>query len=213
MARAEESSTVSALDLAQADETSRIECHVDLKAFFHETLTQALSQRKVEVPEPTEFYLVGLLATLGHESVSRSLVELSFDVAQGDDEVRLAKLRNVGDQALSVSGLFDAQLERRGISRSYLRDLGSRAYRSAGALARRSRARGERERAEVFTDLGTHFRVYAELLEDVRESTALGTPDDVLALYERFQKTRSPAVAERLLGHGVVPIRGSAIPS
>jgi hypothetical protein len=209
MARAEESSTVSALE---ADETTRIECHVDLKAFFHETLTRALSTRKVEVPELTEFYLVGLLAALGHDSVSRSLVELSFDV-QGDDCGRVERLRSVGDQALSVSGLFDAQLERRGISRTYLTELGSRAYRSAGTLARRSRDRGERERANVFIDLGDHFCVYAELLEDVREATALGTPDDVLALYERFQKTRSPALAERLLGHGVVPIRGSAIPS
>jgi hypothetical protein len=207
MARAEKSSTVSA---DQGDETTRIECHVDLKAFFHETLTRALSTRKVEVPEPTEFYLVGLLSALGHDSVSRSLVEMSFDV-QGDDSARLTKLRSVGDQALSVSGLFDAQLERRGISRSYLTDLGSRAYRSAGTLARRSRDLCERSRADVFEDLGSHFTTYAELLEDVREATALGTPDDVLALYERFQKTRSPALAEKLLGHGVVPIRGSVV--
>jgi hypothetical protein len=210
MARAQESNTVSAHE--EADETSRIECHVDLKAFFHETLNRALSTRKVELPELTEFYLVGLLAALGHDSVSQSLVELSFEI-QGDDCERLARLRSVGDQALSVSGLFDAQLERRGISRSYLSELGSRAYRGAGALARKSRDRGERDRADVFMDLGARFRVYAEVLEDVREATALGTPDDVLALYERFQKTRSPALAERLLGHGVVPIRGSALAS
>lgn len=203
MAHAEESSTVLA---QETDETSRIECHVDLKAFFHETLSHALSQRKVEVPEPTEFYLVGLLATL--RDVSRSLVELSF-AQEGDDCSRLTRLRSVGDQALSVSGLFDAQLERRGISRSYLSDLGSRAYRGASVLARKSRD----ARAEVFEDLGSHFTTYAELLEDVREATALGTPDDVLALYERFQKTRSPALAERLLGHGVLPIRGSSAAS
>ncbi len=207
MARTEESSTVSA---DEKDETSCIECHVDLKAFFHETLTRALSTRKVEVPEPTEFYLVGLLSTLNN--VSQSLVELSFAM-QGDDSARLTRLRSVGDQALSVSGLFDAQLERRGISRSYLNDLGSRAYRGAGVLARKSRDLGERSRADVFDDLGGHFRTYAQLLEDVREATALGTPDDVLALYERFQKTRSPALAERLLGHGVMPIRGSVVPS
>jgi hypothetical protein len=61
----------------------------------------------------------------------------------------------------------------------------------------------------VFRDLGAHFRTYAQVLEDVRESTVLGTPDDVLALYERFCKTRSPAVAERLLAHGVVSVPGS----
>jgi hypothetical protein len=59
----------------------------------------------------------------------------------------------------------------------------------------------------VFQDLGAHFRTYAEVLEDVREATALGTPDDVLSLYERFQKTRSPAVAERLAAHGVLSVQ------
>jgi hypothetical protein len=211
MASAEDSSTVADLHAGDSTETTRIECHVDLKAFFHETLTRALSTRRVEVPELTEFYLVGLLAALGHdvEAVSRSLVELSFDVSSERESERLTRLRSVGDQALSVSGLFDAQLERRGISRSYLSDLGSRAYRGAGVLASKSRDRGERERAQVFLDLGTHFRTYAGLLEDVREATVLGTPDDVVSLYERFQKTRSPALAERLLGHGVVPIQGS----
>ena len=198
---------------APADtERSRIECHADLSAFCHEALTRALSSRKVEAPESTAFYLVGLLATLGHDTAafSRSLVELSFDLAATSRAERLARLRSVGDQALSVSGLFDAHLEHRGISRTYLADLGSRAYRTACQLASNSTQRGERTRAEVFFDLGEHFGTYAAVLEDVRETTVLGTPDDVLALYERFQKTRSPALAERLLARGVVPIDGGA---
>src|SRR4051812_29350793 len=195
-----ETSVLSSGDAETSTETTRIECHIDLKAYFHETLTHALTSRRVEAPVTTEYYLVGLLAALGHDdaALSRSLVELSFDVQSARQEERLARLRNVGDQALSVSGLFDAHLERRGISRTYVADLGSRAYRTAGQLAQRSRELGERARVEVFLDLGTHFRLYAEVLEDVREATVLGTPDDVLALYERFCKTRSPAVAERL---------------
>jgi hypothetical protein len=179
-----------------------------LKAYFHETLTHVLATRKVEAPTGTEFYLVGLLSALGHDAValSRSLVELSFDVERAQHGERLERLRNVGDQALSVSGLFDAHLERRGISRSYVADLGSRAYRTAGQLAGSSRERAERARAEVFLDLGTHFRTYSEVLEDVREATVLGTPDDVLALYERFCRTRSPVLAERLMAHGVVSV-------
>jgi hypothetical protein len=198
----------SATESEPASEITRIECHIDLKAFFHETLTHVLTTRKVATPTATEFYLVGLLSALGHDALalSRSLVELSFDVQSAQRGERLARLRNVGDQALSVSGLFDAHLERRGISRSYVADLGSRAYRSAGQLASKSRELGERARAEVFLDLGAHFRTYAEVLEDVREATVLGTPDDVLALYERFCKTRSPVIAERLMAHGVVSV-------
>lgn len=218
MDRADESTTVGDLASEDSRDTSRIECHVDLRAFFHETLTRALSTRRVEVPELTEFYLVGLLAALGHDvhGVSRSLLELCNDLDAAHrqrpfdharDGERLARLRSVGDQALSVSGLFDAQLERRGISRGYLNDLGTRAYRGAGELARRSRERSERDRAQVFVDLAERFHTYAEVLEDVRESTVLGTPDDVLSLYERFCKTKSPALAERLLNHGVLPVQ------
>jgi hypothetical protein len=195
---------------AESDtQSTRIECHIDLSAYFHETLTHALATRRIDAPQPTEFYLVGLLTALGHDTaaLSRSVVELSFDVQGSTRAERLARLRNVGDQALSVMGLFDAHLERRGISRSYLADLGSRAYRTAGQLACTSRETGERARAPVFQDLGAHFRTYAEVLEDVREATALGTPDDVLSLYERFQKTKSPAVAERLAAHGVLSVQ------
>lgn len=197
---------------AESDgQSTRIECHIDLSAYFHETLTHALASRRVEAPAPTEFYLVGLLSALGHDTaaLSRSLVELSFAAQSSTRSERLTRLRTVGDQALSVMGLFDAHLERRGISRSYLADLGSRAYRSASDLARTSKESGERARAQVFLDLGAHFRTYAEVLEDVREATALGTRDDVLSLYERFCKTKSPVVAERLLAHGVVSVCGS----
>lgn len=211
MGSAVESPADDAVEPRADSEGTRIECHIDLRAYFHETLARALSTRKVEVPAETEFYLVGLLAALGHDTaaLSRSLVELSCELERARSQDRLARLRDVGDQALSVSGLFDANLERRGISRSYLFDLGSRAYRSAGQLAGHSHERADRARAAIFFDLGAHFRVYAEVLVDVRESTALGTPDDVLSLYERFCKTRSPAVAERLLAHGVMSVPGN----
>lgn len=192
-------------------ESAHIECHTDLSAYFHETLTRAFATKGIEAPEPTEFYLVGLLAGLGHDTaaLSRSLVEMCLDLERVSEGERLARLRRVGDHALSISGLFDVHLDRRGISRSYVVELGSRAYRSASHLASASVHGGERARAEVFFDLSAHFNTYADVLEGVRESTALGTPDDVLTLYERFCKTRSSALAERLLAHGVMSVAGS----
>lgn len=198
-----------------AEQTTRIECHADLSAYFRETLLKALATRGIEAPEATEFYLVGLLSALSHDTapLSCSLVEMSLEVERARRDERLARLRSVGDQALSVSGLFDEHLERRGISRSYVVELGSRAYRRASHLASASAQRAERARADVFSDLSARFKSYADVLESVREATALGTRDDVLALYERFCKTRSPALAERLLSHGVVSVRGSDEPS
>ena len=189
---------------APENEGTRIECHADLSGFFHETLTRALTIRRVAAKPSTAFYLVGLLAHLGHDTsaLSRSMVALSLEAEAAAPSERFGCLRQLGDQALSVSGLFDVHLDRLGVGRSYLVELGSRAYRGACQLA--SAHPTERARAEIFFDLGEHFETYAHVLEDVREATALGTKDDVLALYERFQKTHSPAIAERLLAHGVV---------
>jgi hypothetical protein len=194
-----------------AASASRIECHRDLRAFFHETLTRALASRGVEAPPPTEHYLVGLLAVLGHDTapLARSLVELELDASQAPRAGRVQRLKSLGDQALSVSGLFDAYLERYGISRTYVADVGARAYHAAGRLAGESSRGRERVHAEVFTDLSARFIAYAEVLEQVRESTALATPDDVLALYERYQRSHSPALAERLAQHGVYALLGA----
>lgn len=196
---------------APEDEGARIECHADLRGFFSETLTRALATRRVETKPPIAIYLVGLLAELGHDTsaLSRSLVELSLEAEAAPPTERFSCLRHLGDQALSVSGLFEAHLDRLGVARSYLVGVGSRAYRGACQLASASSHADERARAEVFFDLGERFETYANVLEDVREATALGTRDDVLSLYERFQKTRSPALAERLLAHGVVSMPGT----
>jgi hypothetical protein len=191
--------------MGQESEHPRIECHHDLSAFFYETLNKALSVRRVEAPQHTESYLVRLLSTLAHDSaaLSQTLVELRCEAELGKREERLAKLRTLGDKALSISSLFEAHLSRQGVSRSYVEDMGKNAYRHASHLASVSRRSHERAHAEVFFDLGEHFSTYAEVLLDVREATALGGGNDLLSLFERYKKSHSPALLERLLALGV----------
>jgi hypothetical protein len=181
-----------------------IECHRDLSAFFYETLSKALATRGIAVPTHTESYLVRMLASLAHDpgALSQSLVELRCHAEQGPRETRLETLRTLGDHALSVSSLFEPHRERIGLSRAYVTGMGETAYRNASQLASASHRKHERQRAEVFFDLGEHFMTYAAVLEDVRESTALGGGDDVLSLFERYRKTQSPALLARLLEQG-----------
>jgi hypothetical protein len=187
---------------------SLIECHTDLSAFFHDTLRSALSSRRVEAPPPTERYLVDLLADLGHDEtvLSQSLVALELESQELTRDARLEHLRALGDRALSISGLFDPHLERRGLSRAYVSELGSRAYRHASHLAGASPRGPMRACATVFFDLSAHFCTYANVLDDVREATALGTRDDVLSLYERYAKTGSPALLSKLFERGVLQV-------
>jgi hypothetical protein len=199
--------------MGQESEHPRIECHRDLSAFFYETLNKALSVRRVEAPQLTESYLVRLLATLAHDAsaLSQTLVELRCEAESGRREERLSKLRALGDKALSVSSLFEAHLAHLGVSRSYVEDMGKSAYRCASHLASASPRSHERVHAEVFFDLGEHFSTYAEVLLDVREATALGGGNDVLSLFERYRKSHSPALLERLLAQGVWAQVGSEV--
>ena len=185
-----------------------IETCTDLSDFFRETLCRALSTRGVTPAPSTERYLVLLLAQLSHDTapLSSSLVELSLEAQVTERRARLEKLRTLGDHALSYSGLFDTHRERLGIARSYILDVGSRAYRSAGQLACQSFRAVERDQASVFDELGARFDIFSEVLDDVREATALGTRDDVLSLYERFVKSGSPVLQQRLKEHGVLSI-------
>lgn len=185
-----------------------IEPCADLAGFFHETLRSALASRRVDAPVHTERYLVDLLADLGHDEtvLARSLVELELDGQELGGEAKLERMRSLGDQALSISGLFDAHLERHGLSRSYVVAVGRRAYQRASHLASASRRGHHRACAPVFFDLGAHFATYADVLDDVREQTALGTRDDVLSLYERYTKTGSAQLLTKLTDRGVLPI-------
>jgi hypothetical protein len=199
-----------AKDQAPATNETLIECHADLSTFFHETLRSALESRRVDVPARTERYLVGLLAELGHDEtvLSRSLVELELESHELAWAERLERLRTLGDQALSISGLFEAHLEHHGLSRAYVSEVGSRAYYSASQIATACGQHTQRSTAAVYYDLGERFCTYAEVLDDVREKTALGTRDDVLSLYERYEKTGSPALLNRLVERGVLPLNG-----
>lgn len=184
---------------------STIECHADLRAFFHDTLTRALSARRIAAPPFTEAYLVAMLAALGASvTPSMSLTELRLEADVAPPAQRLDKLRALGDLALSRVGLFEAKLGRIGVSKGYVTELGAQAYRAASQLASASGRAPDRVRAAVFFDLAERFGVYTDVLDDVRESTSLAGGDDVLSLYERFARTGSPSVFAKLAARGVV---------
>ncbi len=80
---------------------------------------------------------------------------------QSSGQVRVARLREVGDQCLLYSGLFPKRAERKLVRVSYFVDLGRSAYDElAHALARRS--------AEMYELLSAAFVVLMEVLQAMR---------------------------------------------
>ena len=121
---------------------------------------------------------------------------------------RHQKLRSLGDSALYSCGFFGESLERRGVSRSYVVSMGGRAYTAASGLPA---PRGTEVGPRVFQELTMKFHAFSQVLDDVRECTAMRTPQDIVRLYERWKKNQSPLLAERLEQEGVFPQSGSTL--
>lgn len=184
-----------------------IETFADLSPWFEQQLDEALTRRGVTAGERTRAYLVDLLARVGvgrDPDVLKTPLAIQLAEARsvmGEAE-RLRRFRALGDDALYLRGFCTEHLEHRGISAEYVATLGEAAYVQAGALATRSAGRGV---SEVYRELARKFAGLAEALDEIRESTVFRTPRDIVRLYDRWLKTHSPRIAERLTEEGVFP--------
>ncbi len=177
-----------------------IESFTDLRGYFHERLRAALQRSGLGASVGTEHYLLELLSgSHGHLATpDRPLVDrLQAALNAPDPRERLRNFRETGDAALYTCGFFPDHLDRRGMSPDYFASVGGRAYRAAGELDLRQ--------ATTFEELATGFLDFAQVLEEVREETVLRTPQDIVKLYDRWRRTRSPKLAERLHAAGVFP--------
>lgn len=189
-----------------------IETFVDLRIWFHERLTGCMASRGISARDETTHYLVELLSSAGlgaagrRESLcGRPLVMILAEATEAAGLERLRLFRTLGDEALYVAGFFGDHLERRGVSADYVSRLGTQAYGAAGELAERTPQ--ELVRAEVYRELAELFAPLTGVLDDVRESTALRTPQDIVRLYDKWRRTGSPRIAARLTAEGVYPGR------
>lgn len=190
-----------------------IETFVDLRSWFHERLTGCMASRGLSASDPTTHYLVELLASVGvgtpgprQESLcGRPLVMILAEATGAEGAERLRLFRTLGDEALYTAGFFADHLERRGVTEAYVTQMGAQAYDTASRLAWRTPH--EVARAEVYRELAVRFAPLTRVLDDVRESTALRTPQDIVRLYDKWRRTGSPRIAARLGAEGVFPGR------
>jgi len=172
--------------------------------YFRELVESALQHQHLAAQDLTAFYLVNLLTGFMH--VDRA------DAADDDEPlgVRFAKalqdggsrqrdgLRQVGDLSLFISGFFADSLNRRLVDIDYYVQLGGSAY---GSLARQ----GHVTFGEVFNELSEKFPAFVDVLCEVSERSALTSNSDVLRLYEKWLRTKSPRSGDLLVSRGIVP--------
>jgi hypothetical protein len=179
--------------------------------WFREMVADALCQRRLEIQEVTEFYLVNLLAGfLGRERlfveqedgsvVAEPLALILLRALGSDRRARAAGLRRLGDTALFVSGFFGDSLARTSVDVGYYIAMGERAY---GSLAET-----ERGLDDLYGELAARFGQFVDLFAEIAELSDLRSNRGLVRLYQRFLATRDERVAQRLRDRGVALFAG-----
>jgi hypothetical protein len=176
--------------------------------FFHEHVDAAASATGAHVSEDGVYYLSNLLVERGrtpeHDHPD-TLVELAMKARDEGGLRSVGTWRELGDQALYISGFFRSSLNRQTISVDYYLSMGASAYSQLAGLLR---APGEAASLDaVYAELADSFEDCSEVLQTVRDAVRANTHSDILRLYEEWVTTGNPRTAERLRELGVVPMR------
>ncbi len=180
-----------------------LKSHASVAEYFHEVVTEAIRNQGVATSETAEYYLVNLLAAFTKTPPDDEPLALKIaTAAQASPDERLRQLKDVGDTSLYVSGFFADSLQRRLVDVDYYIEMGGRAY---GELARYFKVYRHSEVGEVYVELHHKFATFVDVLAEISEKSAMTSNQGVVQLYERWLRTGSERVAQRLRAQGVLP--------
>lgn len=188
-----------------------------LKEFFKALLTEVLAERRVEVTEITEFYLVNLLSEFtSAEKLFTTEVEgrktheplavLYHQALQADRDGRIRTLRRLGDLSLYKAGFFADALRDELVGPDYYIQMGGAAYGQVADLSPQTSFAG------AFRELGKKFRAVVEVLEEIAaRGLAAAGPLGALKVYESWVRNGSDRLERVLVDAGLVPVKGGGL--
>ena len=174
--------------------------------YFKDQVESALLRQQLRTSELTTYYLVDLLCRFvqpgrgipfSDDPDEPLALRLGRALGSGGLEQR-ARLRNLGDFSLFMSGFFSDSFNRRAVDVDYYVSMGEFAY---GSLSRRDTD----TLGGVFSELSRKFVPFMDVLSDVSEQSGIRSSVDVLRLYEKLLRTGSPRDGKRLVDRGILP--------
>lgn len=185
-----------------------MELHANVTEFFRDAVVDALRSQSVTAAEPTEFYLVNLLAEFTKVSkVSEEPLALKMaQVAGAMPDVKAKGLKEIGDTSLVVSGFFGDSLSRSLVDVDYYIAMGGSAYGQLAQLVGASRGSASGFFREAYLELAAKFDDFVQVLSEVRRHTNVGGSTNLLRLCEQWAKTGNEWLAKRLRATGVVAL-------
>lgn len=184
-----------------------------LKDFFSESVAAAIRNQQVRTIEAAQGYLVDLLIeyvrieglrSAGPEADEPLALMLNRALSSPPAE-RVHVLRQMGDQALFLSGYFADRVDRTAVGIGYYISMGEGAYGALSGLLRGASERGASV-SHLFEELAAKFGRFVGVLNEVSDRTFAANPISLIRLYERWQRTRSPHYVERLIAEDAAPL-------
>jgi hypothetical protein len=174
--------------------------------FFKDHIESAMARQRLHAKGLTSYYLVDLLCRFTRPDTripfnDDSTAPLALRLKRALDAAGMeqrARLRNLGDFSLFMSGFYSDSLRRRAVDVDYYVSMGELAY---SRLARRE----EDAFGEVYAELGRKFVPFMDVLTEISERTGSTSCRDVLRLYERWLRTGSSRTGQQLAAQGITP--------
>lgn len=187
----------------------KIETNPSVPDFFRNTVKTILKNKKLQIQESTEFYVVNLLSTAVVSSQEDAdpnyfeapLAELFGKALSSHNPIeQYAILKQLGDQSLFISGFFGDSLHRKLVDVDYYISMGESAY---GQLHDLSRQKEHDFFAETFDEMAKKFTAFVDVLSEISEKANMTNNQDLLRLYERWLYTKSDRLREKLQEAGI----------
>jgi len=181
--------------------------------FFRTQVHSASQNLKISLGDNLEFYIVNLLCefinpnklneNLGEVDVLDTplamLLQKAVDTELHDEKIRL--LKTLGDISLYVSGYFQDYFNRKTFDISYYITMGASAYDRAASLTK-----SRNNQAGVFVDLSENFHKLVDLVAEVAAASNPDTNQNILAIYDRWNRCNSQRLRRILESLGIEPI-------
>lgn len=186
----------------------------NLQEYFYKMIRHAVINQAVEASPETEFYLVQLLARFSKaehlynnergQLEEEALFSILERALEANHELRILLLKRLGDIALYFAGYFPESLSRKLVDLDYYMQMGGTAYRSLSSIMPQEHCR------ELYYNLSDKFDSWVDILSEVSAQTQVRhSEQDLLKLYENWQKTGSRFTLSLLQQEGIIPHSGS----
>lgn len=171
---------------------------VGLKEILRERLQDAFAKKSLKANAMSEFYLVNLLSDFNF-AFEKPLAILMMDASHRDKQTKIKELKCVGDTALVIVGFFAERVQRTIMGLPYYTSMGGLAYRKLSSILS-----GGDDFVEVYLDLSSNFKRYAEAISIVAPWNIASSNTDIVKIYERWLSTRDNHLKKVLEKEGIL---------